>query len=101
MQRPPSSRLIRDRELIKLAIMALDGADFVDKRTPASSSLLGDPTRIPGVMQFGIQDDGGGRTVRLIKTRNETPGAPRYHRPPHRITLTDQDVRDTGDQVEW
>lgn len=29
---PPSSGLIRDRELIKLAIMgALDGADFVDK----------------------------------------------------------------------
>lgn len=25
---PPSSRLIRDRGLIKLAIMALDGADF-------------------------------------------------------------------------
>jgi len=32
--------------------MALDGADFVDKRIPASSSLLGDPARIPGVMQY-------------------------------------------------
>lgn len=51
---PPSSRLIRDRGLIKLAIMTLDGADFVDKRAPALSSpplQLDDPPRIPGVMQ--------------------------------------------------
>lgn len=32
---PPSSRLIRDQGLIKLAITALDGAGFVDKRAPA------------------------------------------------------------------
>lgn len=51
---PSSSRLIKDRELIKLAIMALDGADFVDKRAPVSSSTplqLDDSARIPGVMQ--------------------------------------------------